>query len=222
MTTSLEDQLAALVDAERGRPDADAVMADRVWGGVQARLDGAPPPASVPATSPWGSLSVVGGVVVALALVGGAAAAFVGTSGEVHAFEPVQPDPPLAVAASQPATAQLQAELPSLASDAPPKLERSPAATKRPTENQGSVADELALIESTRADLDRGKSSAALRTLAKHRRLFPKGVFREEAAALRASALCKSGKTEAAQKAAQAFMKRYPTSVHAGRVRACE
>ncbi|MEM6292448.1 MAG: hypothetical protein AAGA54_14330 [Myxococcota bacterium] len=218
MTTSIEDQLAALVDAERGRPDADAVAADRVWGGVQARLDGAAAPASVPASSSWGVLSIVGGIAVALALVGVGTVALAGADAE-HAFEPVQPDPPLLVASSEPAVPHLRAELPSLAAPAPEAP--AAAAPKRPTENQGSVADELALIESARADLDRGKSSLALKTLSKHRRQFPKGAFREEALALRASALCTSGKTEAAQKAASTFLKRYPSSVHTGRVRAC-
>lgn len=222
MTTSIEDELALLIAAERDRPEAGAQAADRVWSGVQARLDGGPPPASVPTSgTPWGILSIVGGLVVAGLVVGGWA-----LSRPVDAphFEPVS-KPALAVVAPRPETPELRAELPEVPAEAAPALAattQSKPGKSGKRENAGTVADELALIEKARTALDRGQAKSALGTLSTHRRQFPKGAFREEAAALRASALCKAGKTEAAKKAGAAFLRRYPNSVHAVRVKTCE
>lgn len=218
MTTSLEDELAMLVAAERERPDAGVEAADRVLAGVQARLDGAPPPASVPANTPWGMLSVVGGLVVAGLIVGGWAASL---PPEPAHFDSL-PAPALAVAAEQPVIPDLHEELPEPEATPEPEAVPAPVTKKPKRENAGTVADELALIEKARSSLDRGQANAALSTLKTHRRQFPKGAFLEEAAALRASALCKSGKTDAAEKASASFLRRYPNSVHKNRVKACQ
>ncbi len=217
MTTSLEDELAMLVAAERERPEAGVEAADRVLAGVQARLDGAPPPASVPANTPWGMLSVVGGLVVAGLIVGGWAASL---PPEPAHFDSL-PAPALAVAAEQPVIPHLHEELPQPESAPEPEAIPEPIVEKPKRENKGTVADELALIEKARSSLDRGQAKSALTVLKSHRRQFPKGAFLEEAAALRASALCKSGNTKAAEKASAAFLRRYPKSVHANRVKAC-
>ena len=107
MTTSIEDELALLLAAERERPEAGAEAADRVWSGVQARLEGGPPPASVPSGAPWGLLSLVGGLVVAGLAVGGW---FFMQPGPAR-FQPV-PQPSLAIVAELPSPPTLQAELP--------------------------------------------------------------------------------------------------------------
>ncbi len=222
MTNSIEDELAMLVGAERNRPEAGVEAADRVWSGVQARLDGAPPPASVPPGSPWGILSVVGGAAVVMGLLGGAWA-FARPAEPAH-FEPLPPTPTLAVVADRPVIPELQVELPK--AGIAPELEQADepakASPKAKRENAGTVADELALIERARTSLDRGQAGAALGVLKTHRRQFPKGAFLEEAAALRASALCKAGRADAARKASASFLKRYPKSVHANRVKACQ
>lgn len=213
MTTSLEDELAMLVAAERERPDAGVEAAERVLAGIRARLDGATPPASVPADTPWGVLSLVGGLVVAGLVVGVWAAS---RPPEPARFDSV-PAPALAVVAEQPMLPDLHEELKPEPDAAP-----APAVARSKRENAGTVADELALIERARSSLGRGQASSALRTLKTHRRQFPKGAFLEEAAALRASALCKSGKAAAAQKASASFLRRYPNSVHESRVMACQ
>lgn len=219
MTHSIEDELALLVGAERERPAAGPEAADRVWSGVQARLEGAPPPASVPSSgTPWGLLSVVGAVVLAVGLLGGGWA--MASTPEPAHFEVAAA--PALVLAEAPTIPSLRAELPVAAApstDAAPEPKH--VAKAGPRENAGTVADELALIEKARTALDRGKATAALSVLATHRRQFPKGAFREEAAALRASSLCKAGRTDAARKASASFLRRYPQSVHAARVRAC-
>ena len=224
MTTSIEDELALLVAAERDRPEAGAEAADRVWSGVQARLDGGPPPASVPPGMPWGVLSLVGGLVVAGLVVGGWALSRPVDSAR---FEPV-PTPALAVVAQGPAIPTLHTALPELPEEAAEADRAEAPALKQPPgksgkrENVGTVADELALIEKARTAVERGQATSALGTLSTHRRQFPKGAFLEEAAALRASALCKAGKVDAAKKAGAAFLRRYPNSVHAMRAKACD
>lgn len=218
MSTSIEEQLASLVDAERERPVVGNAAADRVWSGVQARLEGAPPPASVPANTPWGLLSAVGVV----ALLGLSVAGWMATRPPAQRFESLPPAPAWVVEAAGPGAPTLHAELPVEGTPAPevaPAVETPAKRVRR--ENAGTVADELALIERARTALDRGNAKAALSVLGTHRRQFPKGAFLEEAAALRASALCEAGRTEAAQKASAAFLRRYPRSVHAARVRGC-
>lgn len=220
MTTSIEDELATLLNAERGRPEAGLEAADRVWSGVQGRLGGAPPPASVPTGSGWGPLAVVGGAVVVVGLL------FAGwglTRSEAAPHFDALPDAPsLEVTVAGSAVPKLHAELAREAVAAVVPTEEPATRSSAPRQNQGSVADELALIERARTSVDRGQAKAALGVLKTHRRQFPKGAFLEEASALRASALCKSGRAQAAAKASAAFLRRYPKSVHASRVRACD
>ncbi|MBV1860870.1 MAG: hypothetical protein KUG77_20815 [Nannocystaceae bacterium] len=220
MTTSTKDELASLLDAERGRPSAGLQAADRVWSGVQGRLGGGPPPASVPSGSGWGPLTAVAGSVLVAGLL--AAGWGLSRSQSVPHFDATPPAPSLKVSLKGPVVPSLHAELPRERVAA--VLESGDAAPPDPArrKNQGSIADELALIERARTSLDRGNTKTALGTLKEHRRKFPKGAFREEASALRASALCKSGRGEAAAKASAAFLRRYPKSVHASRVRACD
>jgi len=219
MTTTIEDELASLLDAERGRPQTDLQAADRVWSGVQGRLDGAPPPTSVPTGGGWGPLSVVAGAVVVAGLLG-VGWGLTRSEAAPH-FDAIPPAPPLEFSVVGPVAPKLHAELPRETTTATVPSEEPTPQTAAPRKNQGSVADELALIERARTSVDRGQAKAALGVLRTHRRKFPKGAFLEEAAALRASALCKSGRAEAAAKASAAFLRRYPKSVHASRVRAC-
>ena len=218
MTSSIEDELAALIGAEHDRPGAGPEAADRVWSGVQGRLAGAPPPASVPSGSGWGALTLLIGAGVVAALVG-AGWAMSSTAAATQRFEPI-PRPPV-VAVDGPAAPSLRAELPGEQVDATAE-EEAPAPRVARAANAGSVADELALIERARKALDAGRGAAALGTLRQHRKQFPKGAFLEEASALQASALCETGREDAARKAAAKFLRRYPKSVHAGRVRACQ
>lgn len=222
MTTSIEDELASLLGAERGRPEAGLQAADRVWSRVQGRLEGAPPPTSVPPGSEWGPLTAVAGAVFVAGLL--AAGWGLTRSQAVPHFDAIPPAPPLAVSLAGPAAPQLHAELPREGTGAVVVVSVDEPTSRKsaPRKNWGSVADELALIERARSSVDRGQAKAALGVLKTHRRQFPKGAFLEEAAALRASALCKSGRAEAAAKASAAFLRRYPKSVHVSRVRACD
>lgn len=227
MSISLEEELSALIDAERERPEQDIDAADRVWQGVQSRLGGAPAPASVPALSgapKWGGLSIVAGGLAVLAIVGVSA---VGLSSiepsDAIEFQPLPPEPALSVATATPEIPHLRAEVPAkiaLSEQAEAPLQSRPRKSLLPKRG-GSVADELILIERARKSLESGKAKSALKTLSEHRRAFPKGSFVEEATALKASALCKAGRTDDANKLATKFDARWPRSVHAARVHEC-
>jgi hypothetical protein len=83
-----------------------------------------------------------------------------------------------------------------------------------------ALADELSALDAARSALAAGNATAALGDLDAYARNFPHGRLNLEAEVLRIDALAKNGQSAAAQKRAQAFMKRHPDSVLASRVRA--
>jgi len=103
-----------------------------------------------------------------------------------------------------------------------PETPASPAPTSAPkaaASTQGLSA-ELAALDAARSALASGDATGALANLDAYARNFPRGKLSLEAEVLRIDALAKSGQTAAAQKRAQAFIKRHPDSVLASRVRA--
>ncbi|HET9933306.1 MAG TPA: hypothetical protein VFQ35_21525, partial [Polyangiaceae bacterium] len=82
-----------------------------------------------------------------------------------------------------------------------------------------SVAAELGVIDSVRAALSRGDTSGALSRLDGYAKTYPRGRLALEAEVLRIDALARSGQAAAASKRAEAFLRRFPNSVLASRVR---
>jgi hypothetical protein len=80
------------------------------------------------------------------------------------------------------------------------------------------LAQELAIVRSVNDALAGGSAEQALARLDDYHRRFPDGALREEAAALRAVALCAAGRTDGATTAA-AFLRAHPGSLSAERVR---
>jgi TolA-binding protein len=94
------------------------------------------------------------------------------------------------------------------------------AAPVRPARQVTRIApDELTAIRSAKLALRRGDSSAALAALREHARVFPHGMFREEAAALLVEAYAAAGRKEEARFAADAFEATYRGSPYGDRVR---
>jgi len=93
------------------------------------------------------------------------------------------------------------------------RVESKPAAAS-------PLAAELSALDTVRSALAAGNPSAALSGLDAYAHNFPHGKLSLEAEVLRIDALAKSGQEAAAQKRAQAFMKRHPDSMLASRVRA--
>lgn len=82
-----------------------------------------------------------------------------------------------------------------------------------------SVAAELGAIDGVRAALARGDASGALSRLDGYAKAYPRGRLAVEAEVLRIDALARSGQGAAASKRAEAFLRRFPNSVFASRVR---
>jgi len=83
----------------------------------------------------------------------------------------------------------------------------------------GPADHELVLIRDARLALQRGDAGAALWGLDEHARAFPRGVFQEEASALRVEALVAAGRRDEAHRAAVAFDAAYPHSPYGPRIR---
>lgn len=82
-----------------------------------------------------------------------------------------------------------------------------------------SVAAELGAIDGVRAALARGDASGALSRLDGYAKAYPRGRLAVEAEVLRIDALARSGQGAVASKRAEAFLRRFPNSVFASRVR---
>jgi hypothetical protein len=126
-----------------------------------------------------------------------------------------EPGEPASVSASTAQTAD-----PSVAAAAE-ALDPAPAArglTAR-VAKADSVAAELGIIESARSALARGDTAGALSRLDNYARTYPRGRLALEGEVLRIDALARSGQGGLAAKRAEAFLRRYPNSVLASRVR---
>jgi outer membrane protein assembly factor BamD (BamD/ComL family) len=78
---------------------------------------------------------------------------------------------------------------------------------------------EAALVGEAQRALGAGRSGEALARLAQYDQRFPAGALRSEADATRVFALCQSGRTREAAAARDSFLRRYPSSPAAPRVR---
>jgi hypothetical protein len=85
---------------------------------------------------------------------------------------------------------------------------------------RASLSRELAAVDAARATLARGDARQALSMLDAYSQKHPHGRLELEAEVLRIDALARSGRADAAKQRAQAFLRRYPNSVLAARVRA--
>jgi hypothetical protein len=82
------------------------------------------------------------------------------------------------------------------------------------------LAEELSALDSARAQLAKGDATGALARLDAYNRNYAKGRLQLEAEVLRIDALSKSGQTSLAKRRAETFLRKYPNSVLASRVRA--
>jgi hypothetical protein len=82
------------------------------------------------------------------------------------------------------------------------------------------LAEESAAVVAIRKTLLSGEPNEALRMLDRARLRFPDGVLEQEREALAVRALVESGQKDAARKRGEAFLRAYPRSPHAARLRA--
>jgi hypothetical protein len=92
-------------------------------------------------------------------------------------------------------------------------------ATAAPVQAGVSVAEEARLLREADAALRSGDTARAAGLLADHARQFPHGVLVEERDAQRVLVLCAAGQEDDARAEASRFLRAYPESPLAGRVR---
>lgn len=83
-----------------------------------------------------------------------------------------------------------------------------------------SLSQEIALLRSARAALDRRDAARALALLDQHRALYPLGTLQQEQLVTRVLALCVLGRDSEARAAARELKRAAPRSPHLARIRA--
>jgi hypothetical protein len=106
------------------------------------------------------------------------------------------------------------------AASAGPSLPAAPTASAARPEVNDSLPEEVNMLRDARAALDRGDARRALAILDAHEARFSRGTLYEERLASRVQALCASGQTDAARRAAEELERAAPRSPHLTRVRA--
>ena len=81
------------------------------------------------------------------------------------------------------------------------------------------LEQELKLLSAAREGLKSGNATLAMERVQEHERRYPAGILVMEARALGVDALCAEGRRDAAREAAETFLKRWPESPLAARVR---
>ena len=103
---------------------------------------------------------------------------------------------------------------------APAVAAPAPAPTAAATPAAALLTEELGALDHARVALVNGEGRRTLDELDAYDRRFPSGRLQIEAEVLRIDALAKLGRKDAARQRAEAFLRRYPNSVLATRVRA--
>ena len=115
-------------------------------------------------------------------------------------------------------------DVPSVSKSAAASRDRARAAARprsTPAVTSGdSLAEEVSMLRSARAALDRGDAAQALRQLDAHEAHFQHATLYEERLATRVLALCALGRVDAARSTAQELARAAPRSPHLSRVRA--
>ena len=98
----------------------------------------------------------------------------------------------------------------------PPAASFGPTPATPPPSSAGTLRGERLLLESATAALMRGDPTTALGTLQKHARQYPHGALSEEREVLWVKALRAQGNDSAAEKRANDFKRRFPSSLQQG------
>jgi hypothetical protein len=137
-----------------------------------------------------------------------------------HHYHAPRPTPPAEAAALAPVEDRPSAQPPApaqpeMATEAPSASVARPAKA----DTKVALAAELGALDAVRSALAHGDPGGALSLLDSYAKDYPHGRLVLEAEVLRIDALARAGQTDLAKKRAEAFLKRYPKSVLASRVR---
>jgi hypothetical protein len=202
----LDPETRRFLDETREADAPPADLEERVWRSLAPRLTEDLPPTAAVASRALGTQSVaiglgVGAKLLMAALVLGMLFGSVRLYLALHA----QPDvPPASPAAS-------------LVESPPPPAARveTPVA-----QVESTLLEETRLLTKAQAAFAAGNLSRALRFLEQHRARFPRGELAQERDAVEVLALCGLPRMAAARRAQQLFLRSWPDSPLAERVRA--
>lgn len=96
--------------------------------------------------------------------------------------------------------------------------ERAPVERRAPEPRATSFADEVALVERARREAA-ANPNAALSTLRRYERDFPRGQLRLESEAIRIEALANAGRRAEARRRAERFLRAHPRAPYVDRIR---
>ena len=235
----MSPELRRLVDDARAADDPTAADRDRVRAALVAGL-AAGGGAAATATG-GGKLGLMGRLglasLVGVLLAGGVWWFVSSTSGgeradappRVASPEPAPPAEPIEEGAKEwrggdtPAASPADAAPP--AADAAPRVTATRVERPKPPRQRDAaqLAEEARLLREAETARRGGDIALATERLAEHRRRFPRGALATEREAARILVLCDAGRPDEAKKLAARFLRRYPRSPLADRVRsACE
>ena len=100
-----------------------------------------------------------------------------------------------------------------------PEMEFEPDHVQRPSRQPSTISAERELLSHARAMRQSGDAADALKLLDDYTRRFSGGKLLEERSALRVIVLCDLGHAKKATRAATSFLRKWPSSVQAERVR---
>lgn len=157
-------------------------------------------------------------------VIGAVPLTYVLSTEEPKATSPQWPAP---AAAPAPASVEAQAPAPGPIEETPappPAVARalppnSPSATRTSPASSSALRAELAALDAIRSTLANDDPTGALSFVTAYFRTFPRGRLRLEAEVLRIDALAKAGRSQAAKRYAQEFIRQHPNNVLTARVR---
>ncbi len=165
------------------------------------------------------ALKWVGAGLVGVGVVAAVGYAVVSQKAETGPSQPVEPKV-ANVATPQPEKEAPKPQVEPIDDDSQAKAAPPPVTSvkRAPKPTGGSLKDQVALVDQARKELGSGKPQAALSTLNRYHREFPKGALGQEAMLLRIEALAQMGSRSAARTLATRFLTRQPSSPHRKRI----
>lgn len=232
--SELSPRTRALLDASRAARNPSPQQLEHVRHSLVAKLAAGATAVGYGATV--ATASAASGVGLGAKVIAVAAVALGGWGGFQWATQSSAPPAPLALPADRvPAPRQAASEVavaasaeePAAAKPATPAEPVSPrlvapragtSSAQRATP-EDSLLEEARLLGEVQKALGGGRVADALSRLSEYDARFPRGSLRVEAEAARVLALCQGGSSGPGRAAAERFLKRYPASPAASRVR---
>lgn len=214
----LDPRSRSLIDDARAADVPPPELEARLWDTLVTRFDAPLPPTAAAAHSALATkVAVTGASALWLKVVAGMIAVGAGGVG-VHAV--MRHDTPTThpAATTQPSAAR-PTPSPTLAT-APSAMAPQPSAAAPTRTASRSLQAETALLARAQRALGAGTPAAALPWIQQHAARFPNGELAQEREAARVLALCALQRTNEAHTAIQSFLRTWPTSPLADRVRA--